>query len=315
VGITRRLGLALCCGALSSGCGAHQVTAATLEPVFGPVVPTEVISGRAVDGGPGVTLMVGGTTLVHVDLETRTHRDTRVLLPDAERCWGLARLSDGAVWTLKGRDAAIRIGEDGRVLQTLPLGSPHFGLFGVADRLIVQPAAVAAGGAALVSNRPGDVHRIPWGDLVVRSFDQFASGAAAALNLVSCGVGGAGEVPCWFPDEPVVSLIRADGSARRIELAGLPRVAPEQLINASAPARPIRDVFIEVDGTIWVLSTGKPLDAAKDTPGGWLLARYGRSGEPIDRRALPEPVRLVLRAGGGRALVLTGLGMVAEVLP
>ena len=142
-----------------------------------------------------------------------------------------------------------------------------------------------------------------------------ATGAAAALNLASCGVSLTSEIPCWFPDEPSLFLITESGVTRSIALEGLPHPAPELLINARVPQRPVRDVFVEPDGTMWVISTGTRLDGVSDVPGGWLIARYGRQGEPIDRRQLPEPVRIILRASRGRALVLTGAGMVAEVQP
>ena len=151
--------------------------------------------------------------------------------------------------------------------------------------------------------------------MTTRAFDQLATGAAAALNLVACGISATREVPCWFPDEPVVCLIAADGATRRIALAGLSRVAPETLINAKTPPRPIRDIYVQRDGTIWVISTGTGPEGKARGRGGWILARYGPRGEPIDRRLLPEPARLILRAERGRALVLTGTGMVAEVQP
>ena len=45
------------------------------------------------------------------------------------------------------------------------------------------------------------------------------------------------------------------------------------------------------------------------------LARYSPQGALIGLQSLTEPVRLILRAGGGRATVLTGAGMIAEVQP
>jgi hypothetical protein len=298
-----------------ASCAGRPLPTARVAPLFGPAVGSEAISGHVAVGNASVVLMAGGTTIVQIDLDTRDQRTTVVQLPGRERCWGLARLADGSVWTLMGRNAAIEVASDGSVRRTLALSAPQFGLFGVADRLIFQGAGLSPGAPALFAGAPDDPARTAWSALTTRSFEQLAGGAAAALNLVACGVSHSGEVPCWFPDEPAISLIGSGGATRRLELAGLPRVAPEVLINAAAPPRPVRDVFVERDGTIWVISTGKPPAHGKNLPGGWLLARYGRRGEPIDRRLLPEPARLILRAGGGRALVLTGSGMIAEVLP
>jgi hypothetical protein len=51
-------------------------------------------------------------------------------------------------------------------------------------------------------------------------------------------------------------------------------VPPEVLLTADNPARPVRDAYVDDTGTIWVLSSGRPLAGAEDQPGGWILARY-----------------------------------------
>ena len=122
-------------------------------------------------------------------------------------------------------------------------------------------------------------------------------------------------VACWFPDEAALYLVMKRVARAGWSWRGLDRVAPEVLLTADNPARPVRDAYVDADGTIWVLSTGEPPSPAPDVPGGWVLARYGPRGELMSVRRLAEPVRLILRAGGGRALVLTGAGMVAEVTP
>jgi hypothetical protein len=152
--------------------------------------------------------------------------------------------------------------------------------------------------------------------MAVRAFDRLSSGAAAAMNLVSCGGSESGDLPCWFPGEPALWLIARDGATTPVVLEGLPSVPVETLINMSAPPRPIRDAFVERDGTLWILSAGSPTGARRDeAPGGWMLARYSPQGRLIDRRDLPEAVRLLLRARDGTAVVVTGRGMVAEVRP
>lgn len=303
-------------GTLAGGaCHAREMRVARITPLFGPVVGTELISGHVVDAGGRVVLLAGGSTLVTIDLQERTHRSGRLRLPPQEDSWGLARLSDGSLWTLIGWNTAAQVSAAGAIERTIDLPVAHLGLFGVGDRLIFQQASLPAGTPALFAARPGEPFRIPWSDLTTRAFDALAAGAAAALNLVACGVSVTDEVPCWFPDEPVVALIARDGATRRIELEGLARVAPEALINAKFPPRPIRDIYVERGGSMWVLSSGEAPKGNKSARGGWILARYGPRGEPIDRRRLPEPARLILRAERGRALVLTGAGMVAEVQP
>ena len=151
--------------------------------------------------------------------------------------------------------------------------------------------------------------------MTTRTFDRINRAAAVALNLIGCGGTAGQEHPCWFPDEAAVSLIGAAGATRRLALEGLDVVAPEILLTAENPPRPVRDAYVDAEGRIWVLSSGTPPPGAAEQPGGWILARYGSRGEPLGLRRLAESARLILRAGGGRGVLLTGAGMVAEVTP
>ena len=297
------------------GCESRQMRTARMTTLFGPAVGPEVISGHVLQDDERVLLMTGGSTIVTIDVKGRAHRSSALRLPPREDCWGLAKLADGTLWTLMGWSTAVQVSAGGAIERTIELPVAHLGLFGAGDRLVYQQASLPAGTPALLAGRPGEHARSPWSALTTRAFDALATGAAAALNLVACGVTRADEVPCWFPDEPVVSLVAPDGTTRRLELAGLARVAPETLINAKSPPRPIRDVYVERDGTMWVISSGRVPAGAVSAPGGWILARYSRRGEAIDRRLLPQPARLILAAERGRAVVLTGSGMVAEVQP
>ena len=301
----------------AAACDSRATTTARLFPLFGPVTNKDIISGHVMDDRGRAWLMVGGSRLLWIDDERRTYEAVSIPVPPHEDCWGLARLSDGSLWTLLGWNIAAQLATDGSIERSVELSVAHLGLFGAGDRLVFQRASLPSNTPALFSGRPDDADtaRVPWSTLRARPFDALASGAAAALNLVACGLSQRAEVPCWFPDEPVVSLVAPDGRTSRVELAGLPRVAPETLINARVPRRPIRDVYVEADGTIWVISTGVAPEHSPNVPGGWLLARYSLRGEPIDRRVMPEPVRLILRADRGRAVVLTGSGMVSEVRP
>lgn len=302
-------------GLVCIGCTAGRLRSATLRPIFGPVVSADTISGRADDGKGMIWLMVGGASLVRIDPTARAGLEVALQLPGREPCWGLARLSDGSMWTLMGRNVVIEISPEGRVGRQIALPQPHLGLFAKGDRLIFQRASLPPNTPALFAGHPDDAQPSAWSAMTTRPFEALAPGAAAALNLVACGITERDEMPCWFPGEPAVSLISPDGRTRRLELAGLPYPAPETLINARSPQRPIRDVFVERDGTMWVISTGTAPERDRKLPGGWLLARFGPRGEAIDRRILPEPARIILSAAKGRAIVLTGSGMVAEVLP
>jgi len=308
--------LVITCGALIvlAGCAPSRTRPVTIVPLFGPAMAREAISGRA-DGPSGTSFLVGGKTIVHIDLVSRDRTEVQLRSGPTERFWGLARLSDGTLWSLNADNALVRIATDGGVIREADPRRPYLGVFSRGDRLVLQRGRLSAGAPAMVTMRPDGREEQPWSGMVVRGFDGLMPGAITALNLVSCGTSERVEVPCWFPEEAAVSLIAADGSTRRMVLAGLSPIAPAALLEATVPSRPIRDVFVERGGTIWVLAGGQPPVPPVNLPGGWILARYSLKGDPIDRRTLPEPVRAILRAGSGRAVVLTGAGMIAEVQP
>lgn len=283
-----------------------------LTPLFGPVVSSEVIGGRQ-DDGEAVWLLVGGTSLVHVDLGARRARRISIPLAPGEQCWALARLLDGSLWTLRGRDALIQLDPAGSIARTVTLMEPHLGIFGWGHRLIYQRARLTPPGPALSAGDPGVGGAVPWSGMTTRVFDRLARGSAMALNMVACGGSASEERPCWFPDEAAVSLIDADGATRRVALPGLTVVPPDALLAADNPARPVRDAYVDRNGRIWVLSSGTPPQGASDRPGGWILARYTRDGAADGLTHLQESVRLILRVDGDRAIVLSGTGHVSEV--
>jgi hypothetical protein len=301
-------------GACRAGSIAREPGVIPLMPVFGPIVGSEVIGGRA-DGGDDAWLLVGGTDLVHVDLPTRRSRRVSLKIAPGETCWGLARLEDGSLWTIKGRRSLIRIDPDGGVVREEVLPEPHLGLSAARDRLVYQVAAFTPPGPALSAGRPGDTSTVPWSAMRTRPFDTIARASAVVLNVVSCGGTAGKERPCWFPDEAAVSLIEAGGATRRLGLAGLDIVPPEILLTSENPARPVRDAYLDRNGGLWVLSTGTAPPGGSDRPGGWILARYGPGGKLLGLGRLAEPARLILRAEPERALLLTGAGMVVEVVP
>src|SRR5713101_6032350 len=196
---------------------AREADVLPLAPVFGPVVENEVIAGRA-DDEEGVWLLVGGAAIVHVDLGAHRVRRAAINLGPGEHCWGLARLQDGSLWTLRGRRAVIQIDPDGVVTRDAPLAEPHLGLFGAADRLVYQQASVTPPGPALRAGVPGDANSVPWSEMTTRTFSTMAHASAVALNMVACGGSARAERPCWFPDETAVSLIDARGATRRVSL-------------------------------------------------------------------------------------------------
>lgn len=291
---------------------AREPDGLALTPLFGPVVSSEVIGGRQ-DDGEGVWLLVGGTSVVRVDMAARNARRVAIALAPGEQCWSLAQLRDGSLWTLKGRDTLIQVDRAGAVGKTIALLEPHLGLFGAGDRLVYQRARFTPPSPALTAGQPGQGSAAPWSGMTTRAFDHLARGSAMALNMVSCGGSAVDERACWFPDEAAVSLINVHGASRRVVLPGLTVVPPDVLLAADNPARPVRDAYVDRKGRIWVLSTGTAPPGQADRPGGWVLARYTREGVAEGLARLQESARLILRVDGDRAIVLSGTGYVAEV--
>jgi hypothetical protein len=306
--------LALSLSACRTSPVAREPGLVPLTHSFGPVVSTEVIGGR-VDEDDGAWLLAGGTQLIHVDLVAKTTRRVSIRLAPGEQCWGLARLHDGSLWTLKGRETLIQVDRTGAVAREVTLHEPHLGVFGVANRLIYQRARFTPPGPALSAGAPGEPGSVPWSEMATRVFDRIARGSATALNMVACGSSAVEERPCWFPDEAAVSLIDAHGVTRRVVLPGLTVVPAEVLLAAENPARPVRDAYVDRKRRIWVLSSGTPPPSQSDRPGGWILARYAANGAADGIVNLQESARLILRVDGERATLLTGSGHVAEVRP
>ena len=278
---------------------------------FGPVIGAEVIGGRA-DDEDDVLLLAGGVDLVRVNLRSRRVARTRLRVAPSEECWNLARVADGSLWTLRGRRTLARIAPDGSIAQEEALAEPHFGLFGIGDRLVFQRADFTPPAPALMAASPGGP-RSAWTTITTRSFPALARASVAALNMITCGPTRAAERACWFPDDAAVFMVSGAGATRRVVLEGLDVVPPETLLTSDNPARPVRDAYVDGGGALWVLSSGTAPPGAGDVSGGWILARYGSDGAPEGRVRLAEAVRLILHADSRAIVVLTSSGMVGEV--
>jgi hypothetical protein len=281
---------------------------------FGPVVSSEVIVGRVVDGSTA-WLMTGSNALVRVDLRTGSSVRAEVLrLAEEEHVWGLA-MARGELWTLLGRTMLARVNAEGLVDRRIPLAAPHIGVFSGGDELLYQVMNFQPPVGALTIGPPGEDRRRGWSRMQTRALP-LARTSAAALNLVSCGPALAGTTPCWFPDLSTLTLTSAAGESRELTLDGLPGDLPEVLLASDSPRRPIRDAVVDADGDLWVLGSGESAPSKSTRhPGGWLIARYDRDGRIKRRMRLPEPGRLLLGAAGDSCLIVAADGRIVEVRP
>ena len=296
-----------------AGCARHGSPALSWEVKFGPVLGNELIVGHAI-AGRTAWLTMGGDAIIQVDLDSA--RFTRAALhplhPD-EHVWGLARTNAGEMWTLIGRTTLAQVEDDGAIVRRIALDEAHVGLFASGKELVFQIMNLHPPAAALEAGPPGGATRHSWSGMRIRDLP-FTRGAVAALNLVSCGATAGAVMPCWFPDQPSLTLTDRSGASRDLTLDGLPVVAPELLLASDNPRRPIRDVLVTAGNAVWVLGSGEPPGGdGSARPGGWLLARYDLDGRLFRRVQLPEPARLILGVRDDTCLLLAWDGRVVEV--
>jgi hypothetical protein len=299
--------------AVLGGCARHGNPVLAWEVKFGPVLGNELIVGHAI-AGRTAWLATGGDALIQIDIDAaRFTRAPLHPLLENEHVWGLARTNAGEMWTLIGRTTLARIEDDGAIVRRIALDEPHVGVFGSGKELVFQIMNFHPPAAALEAGPPGGLTRHSWSGMRIRDLP-FTRGAVAALNLVSCGPTAGAVMPCWFPDQPSLTLTDRSGASRDLALDGLPVVSPELLLASDNPRRPIRDVLVTAGNAVWVLGSGEPPGGeASARPGGWLLARYDVDGRLFRRVQLPEPARLVLGVRDDTCLLLAWDGRVVEV--
>jgi hypothetical protein len=265
-----------------------------------PVFPDAVIVGRS-RCGDETWLLTAGLDLIDVVTSTAavTARKLSGLATD-DRPWGLACLDDHSLWTLANPRTLVRVtGTDGQVRERVALSRPRAALFAAGDRLLFQQLPVAPGTEALMTGAPQD----PAAARVWPGFIQRARSSRQdeiTGNLVNCGLGAAGSLPCWFVDDTrvVVSNGRADRTIDTTRL--VPRLAPGT----------IHDVALTPDG-FWLV--GRHRDPAADRPVGTFLV-YGAAGSGVRAELDLNPAaRLVLAATDTRCFLLTADNTFVEV--
>jgi hypothetical protein len=262
--------------------------------------------------------MTSMDALVKIDLQQGRH--TRLplhpLLP-GEHVWGLASTgaSEEGFWTLTGRKELAHVTEEALIDRRIALDEAHVALYSGTRQLVYQVVNMLPPADALVAGPPGASPRKRWSAMRTRPLP-LQRGQAAALNIVACGPGERGTIPCWFPDQAVITQTDANGDSREIALEGIHGVDPEALLASATPRRPIADAWMSAEGELWVLTSGEPTRAdLADRRGAWTLGRYRTDGTVLRRVPLAEPARLILRVGGPRATLLAWDGRVVEVEP
>ena len=309
--MSRYLACSMVVAILVCGCAGQRPTPAW-QVRFGPVVGDEIVVGRVVVGNT-VWLATSRDAVVRIDLLRR--RWTRVLLHPLqrnERVRSLASTGAGAMWALIGRTTLVRVHNDGSIGRRIALRKPHTGIFGTRRDLVFQILNLRPWVPALEASPPGGETRHAWSSMQTRTSPP-PFGVVAALNLVSCGATTTAVIPCWFPDQPSLTLTDDSGSSRELILEGLLSLASEARPGSAIPRPTIHDAFVSEDA-VWVLAAGESARVEVGArSGGWLLARYDLDGRLFRRVQLPEPVRVLLTAHDETCIVLSWSGHVVEV--
>ena len=281
------------------------------HPVGGavPVTARELIAGRAI-AGETVLLLTDRPALVTIDLKRTTAIGTIVSgLDEGERPWGLAWLVDNTLWTLLTPDTLGQLDFDGRVLGRVKLAGPHLELYGFGSSVILQAFGTSVGEAVLVRGSPRGTIWDAFGPLKTR-----AGGSSrlerTLVNLVACGATRADEVPCWFADQASVSLVRSDGRERWVDLGKSVNVGDPAVIEGIR--HPIRDLFVDGAGDMWVLWTSGQR-RGEEANLGWHLSRHDQLGRLVTSAELTTPGRRLLRAGGRMCRMLAPSGRMVDV--
>jgi len=235
----------------------HGGPALSWEVKFGPVLGNELIVGHAI-AGRTAWLAMGGDALIQVDLDSaRFTRAALHPLHEDEHVWGLARTTAGEMWTLIGRTTLAQIQDDGGIVRRIALDEPHVGVFGGGKELVFQVMNLHPPAAALEAGPPGGATRT----LVERDANPGSplyegGGCCAQPRIVAVATAGA-VMPCWFPDQPSLTLTDRSGASRDLTLDGWPVVAPELLLASDNPRRPIRDVLVTGANAVWGTWVGR----------------------------------------------------------
>jgi hypothetical protein len=286
-------------------------TAVGAARVFGA---EELVVGRTFDGKVA-ELLLEARRLTRVDLEAGHVRTIDLVgLRGDDRPWGLARLEDGARWTLVDRWTLALLSSDGKLTSRHPLTAPHLGLYGLGMRLLYQAFEVDPRQLGASLGPPGNLYRHK---LVFDGQGQSHRAAAVSRleNLLGCGTSVIPMLPCWLPGLHTLHLVHESGAVDRVVL---PAVA---LGGASGDntraANVVRDATIDSARRTWVLMGRTNAVQSPDAPpaNGRQLVVLAPGGQVLGRVTLEVDARLILGATASACYLLTSEGLVATVHP
>jgi hypothetical protein len=292
--------LALTCNTPLLHARALQVRLLSASSVIG----RQVVVGRAHCGGT-TWLLTDGPELTRVSLDAGAVSSAQLHgLQHDEKPWGLACLPNGELWTLVTHEALARLTADGLIVERVRLDRPRLGIYSAGERILLQHPPAGVGKPLLAAGVPRKLLGfVQWPAPVsqqTRSRDD-----QLRANMVSCGIGVSGDVPCWITNQARLAI--GDGTPSHTTLQEL-RFVYEGAIDESAP---IWDVALAGTSRVWVLASARTGPDGRRV-GGRLTksSRRGSNEGFVD----PSPsARLIMWAAEDRCVLLSATGHLLEV--
>jgi hypothetical protein len=268
------------------------------------IIGQEVIVGRAHCAG-ATWLLTDAMELTRVSVDSYAASTSPLHgLRQGEKPWGLACLSNGELWTLIAHDAIARLRADGHVMARVRLDRPRLGIYSAGERLLLQQPPVGVGKPLLAAGLPGHLSAFAQWPAPV-SQDARSPEEQLRANLVSCGIGVSGYVPCWLVNQP--RLVIGDGTPAHTTVREL-RVVRRGTVDDNAP---IWDVALAGASRVWVLASARAAPDGRRLGG--RLTRTTRRGSDQGSIDLNPSARLILWAANDRCVLLSGAGQLLEV--
>lgn len=225
-------------------------------------------------------------------------------LRQGEKPWGLACLPTTHLWTIVSHLVLARLSPDGLIVERIGLDRPRLGIYTAGERLLLQHPPARVGQPLLAAGLPTKLS----------AFVQWPAPAAqhaatqeeqVRANLVSCGIGAAGYVPCWLVSQSRVAI--GDGTPAHTAVLEF-RFVRSATVDATVP---IWDVALAGPSRVWVLASARAAPDGRRLGG--RLTRSNRRADDegfVDVRPFP---RLILWAGDDRCVLLSETGQLLEV--
>jgi hypothetical protein len=193
---------------------------------------------------------------------------------------------------------------DGRVVERVRLDRPRFGIYGAGERILLQQPPAGVGkpllAAGLPRKPPGFIQWPAPVSQQARSRDE-----QLWANLVSCGIGVSGDVPCWLANQSRLAI--SDGTPSHTAVLEL-RFVRDAAIDDTAP---IWDVALAGASRVWVLASARAGPDGRRVGG--RLTKSSRRGSDEGSVDPSPPARLILWAAEDRCVLLSATGQLLEV--